>query len=399
MIHLITGQPGAGKTLYALNYARDLAAKGVQVGDATIAREVYYSGIASLKLPWVELDDARKWHEVPVGSIVVIDEAQRIFRMRGVGAAVPAHVEALETHRHSGIDLIVITQHPMLVDTNVRRLVGRHFHLVRVFGSRAATIHEWAETREQCDKSREGSIRHQWVYPSESFGWYHSAEVHTHKRRIPARVWMMVGLPIAIAACIWIAIVSFGPSKPKDDGKTAAKGKPTLGLAGSGPSSAAKSPDQVRREYLEDRVPVVPGLAHTAPMFHKITAAKSIPSPAACISSEDRGCMCFTVQATVLAVPDALCRHIVAGGFFEEWRDEAAIQNERRNDARLRGEGGNSRDRERGDREGAAARVAVEPASVVTMDVPPRVLPTRTPVTQPVPERQVVRPPAPAPKK
>ena len=113
MITLITGQPGAGKTLFTLQFVRELAEKE--------KRTVHYSGIKDLRLPWLELANAEDWYQVPQGSIVVVDEAQRIFRPRGAGSVVPRHVSELETHRHQGIDLFIITQHPMLVDTNVMR--------------------------------------------------------------------------------------------------------------------------------------------------------------------------------------------------------------------------------------------------------------------------------------
>ena len=192
MITLITGQPGAGKTLYALNYVKALAEKE--------GRPVFYDGIRDLKLPWTPLERCELWFEVPAGAIVVIDECQRAFRPRGAGAQVPKHVEQLETHRHHGIDLILITQHPMLVDSNVRRLAGRHFHVVRAFGLQKSTVHEWGEVREQCDKNRSGSVRHDFFYPKESFRWYQSAEVHTVRRRIPMRVYFLFAIPLLVAA-------------------------------------------------------------------------------------------------------------------------------------------------------------------------------------------------------
>ena len=149
MITLITGLPGAGKTLYALNYVKNLSEKD--------NRQVYFSGINDIKLPWIELDKGEEWHQAPTGSIVLIDECQRVFRPRGNGSAVPLHVSKLETHRHDGVDLVVITQHPMLADSNLRRLVGQHFHVVRAFGTKKATVHEFQEVKTDCDKNRSGS--------------------------------------------------------------------------------------------------------------------------------------------------------------------------------------------------------------------------------------------------
>jgi len=81
MIEQITGLPGAGKTLITLARVKELAEKE--------NRQVYYNGITDLKLPWIELDKGEDWYKVPPGSIVVIDEAQRVFRPRGAGAQVP----------------------------------------------------------------------------------------------------------------------------------------------------------------------------------------------------------------------------------------------------------------------------------------------------------------------
>lgn len=142
MITLITGLPGACKTLYTLNYVKAKAEKE--------GRPVYYNGIPELTLPWEMIDDPEKWYELPEGAIIVIDECQRVFRPRASSAAVPMHVEKFETHRHRGYDIFLITQHPMLLDGNVRRLSGQHFHCVRTFGMQRATIHEWQQVGYFC---------------------------------------------------------------------------------------------------------------------------------------------------------------------------------------------------------------------------------------------------------
>lgn len=318
MIHLITGQPGAGKTLYALTYALALAKSGLKLGEATLQREVYYNGIKDLKLPWIPLEDATKWFGCPTGSIVVIDEAQRVFRVRGVGAVVPDYVSALETHRHSGLDLVVITQHPMLLDTNLRRLVGRHLHVVRAFGMQHATVHEWSELNAAPEKSREGSVRHEFKYPKEAFGWYQSAEVHTHKRRIPMRLFFLILFPVLLGGLVWIVVKHFAKLGDSAPAAKSVKGGTVDATGAREPPS--KSGQVAAREYLASRVPVVPGLPHTAPAFHEVTTPKVAPSPAACVASADR-CACFTAQATVLNIPVDMCRAIVAGGYFEEWRE------------------------------------------------------------------------------
>lgn len=312
MIYLTTGQPGAGKTLWTIGFVKALAEKD--------NRPVYYSGIADLKLPWIELEKPEDWHTVPAGSIIVIDEAQRLFRPRGVGTKVPEYVQALETHRHRGLDLFVITQHPMLIESNVRRLIGTHWHVMRVFGAQRAAVHEFNGLRQEPDKNREGSVLHQWAYPQALFDSYKSAELHTHKRRIPARVFFLVAAPVlalALGYYAWLSIASAttANTEPSPGALDSVAGEPgrRAGSTGNTPISAD--------EYIQLHQPRVTALAYTAPRYDEINQPVSAPKPASCIKSPSRGCKCFTQQATPLDVPAAVCEQIVKGGWFDDTQD------------------------------------------------------------------------------
>jgi zona occludens toxin len=312
MLVLVTGLPGNGKTLYALSWVKAKAEKE--------NRPVYYSGIADLKLPWTEFDP-EKWMDCPPNSIIVIDEAQRVYRPRMHGVTVPAHVSALETHRHKGVDIVLITQHPMLVDTNVRRLAGLHFHLVRKFGMAASTVHEWASVKDNCDKNRSDSTRHDFVYPKGSYDWYKSAEVHTHKARIPARVFVLLALPVFIITSVALGWRWFKTSIPGAEVVTSASGAasaPGLGAraVASGKPAVAVDPVLAYAEQFQARIP---GLSYTAPVYDEVTQVKHAPYPAACIAALNR-CTCYTQQGTKLAdVNASLCAQIVSQGFFVAW--------------------------------------------------------------------------------
>ena len=192
MLTLITGQPGNGKTLYALGAVEEFRA----ADKSKPARSVWYSGIPELTLDWQPLEDGARWFEVPSGSVIVIDECQRLFPPRRQGAAVPASVSEFETHRHKGFDVFLITQHPQLLDVAVRKLVGRHVHVVRKYGMNHATLYQW----ERCvDPTARESLREaltsKFSYPRERFGWYRSAEQHTVTKDFPWRkVALIVGL-------------------------------------------------------------------------------------------------------------------------------------------------------------------------------------------------------------
>lgn len=314
-IMLRTGLPGAGKTLFTLDEVDQLAKREPDCA-------VYYNGIPDLRVPgWIELDDATQWHTLPQKSILIIDEAQRVFRPRHTGSTVPEHVAKLETIRHQGIRLFVITQHPKLIDPNVRRLCGDHRHYVRMFGSTAVNSHSWAEVNEDPDKSRADSMQKPLVHPKHVYGWYKSAEVHTVKRKVPVRLVLALFIPVLVAAAIWGAVHTLSRRIDGDKiSQTVLKTKP--GEAPTSSAPARKVEVMSPAEWTAFQQPRVPGLAYSAPMYDGITAPKSVPHPAACVSMGSR-CSCYTEQATVLEVPHALCLQIVERGFFVPWQEPA----------------------------------------------------------------------------
>ena len=311
-ITLTTGLPGSAKTLSTIHRVENLRRK--------TGRPVYYSGIKDLNLPWIE-HDPLKWYELPPEAIMVIDEAQRIFRPRGNGAKVEPHEEQLETHRHLGIDLELLTQHPRLVSVSVRSLADRHLHVVRKFGMQWSTIHEWREVRMNVD-NRKDSIKHDFKFPKEVFGWYKSAEVHTIKRAIPTRVYMFFVLLVLAPLLGWWGFrTAFGIGGVKDEPQQhqVVPGQPYVGTPPAGERRRVMSPG----EYADQFRPRVAGLAYTAPVYDEVTRPSEAPFPAACIQSAKR-CQCYSQQGTRLDVPRDLCKSISEGGFFVAWRQDGA---------------------------------------------------------------------------
>lgn len=315
MIILITGLPGHGKTLYTVaTFKRFAELEG---------RPVYYHGISDLALPWTQLEDPTKWYEVEPNSIVILDECQRIFRPAGPGSAVPKHIEMLETHRHGGIDLVLLTQQPSLVHKNVRQLVGDHRHLVRLWGRSKATVHKWPECHMNT-QARKDSTRETFKYPKEAFEWYKSAEVHTHKRSVPAWYYLLFIMPVLglalFGGVIWWAW--HNSHKPADSHQmqaSAVPGQIAPGAVGQGGQQSARP--MTRAQYFEQFEPRVAGLAHTAPIYDDVTKPVRAPYPAACVQM-GKVCRCYTKQGTQLDTGDDLCRGIVKTGFYVAWDEE-----------------------------------------------------------------------------
>lgn len=325
MITLITGLPGNGKTLYALQYVAAAAKKE--------GRAVFYHGIKGLDpaLGWHELPTSKEvmngrdvlvpqWWLCPAQSICLIDEAQMCgFGVRPRGQ-VPEWAQKLEVHRHLGIDLVMITQDPKLIDSHDRSLMELHFHLLRTFGMQRSTVHEFRPVRDNI-KSRTGSIQHKWKFPKEVFKWYTSAEAHTHKARIPMKVWVLGFMCIALPAFCYYLYTRLDPRLAK--GAPTAQPTASAPAFGGGGGSSRGGSKMTTQEFLVDQTPRVAGLAYTAPVYDDVTKPVEAPYPAACVSMGER-CRCYSQQATKLETPRDLCLSIVAGGFYVAWQAKAA---------------------------------------------------------------------------
>lgn len=320
MIYIHTGQPGAGKTLFTLDVVRKRA--------AAENRAVYYHGIEILKpelFPgWELLEDPARWMECPDGAIIVHDECQTLYRPRGTGSKVPDYVSRYETHRHNGWDIYLITQHPMLIDSNLRRLCGEHVHVVRAFGAKLATLHKWQEIKEQCDKTRSDSVSETRAYPRELFDAYKSATIHTHKARIPRRVYLLGAVPIVLGLLGWwlTTWVQDRGSSPEVAVESPAPG------SGSVTAVRGAAPVKTVEDWIQERTPRVEGLAFSAPRYDKLTEPSKAPYPAVCVAAASK-CKCYTQDATPLDVEDMMCRSFARNGFFKDWDEKSARDRER----------------------------------------------------------------------
>ena len=321
-ITLVTGLPGHGKTLYTLARLKPIAeAERRPVFHASGKPVEGKFGIPGLSIEGWQEHDPKLWFDLPPTSYMVIDECQRVFPIRARSSAVPKHVEELETHRHAGIDLFLITQHPMLVDTNVRKLVDRHFHVVRTFGLKRATVYEFPsgiQDSPEKNKGKNGVVRHEWSYPRKAFAWYKSAEVHTVKARLPARVWLYVVAALLVPVMVWLCWQRLGAHHGQSAASSAS--------AASAASSVAVRRLSVHQadaisagEYLASMRPRINGLAFTAPAFDALTKPVEAPYPSVCAYSPDFPCRCWSQRGFRLEVPEMLCKQLAREPMDPYW--------------------------------------------------------------------------------
>jgi zona occludens toxin len=235
MITIITGTPGSGKTLYTVSkLLRKLLGEYIDVkgpdGELTKQPRRIFSNIKGLLLDheligpggaWRQVDKGkglppewvfegegqglRDWHLwAKPGDVIVYDEVQEVWKPRANGSPVPPDIGALETHRHMGVDFILITQGISLTERNLSMLCGRHLHVRRVANMPFAVVYEWDGASRTLLFSK-SIAREKWWYDRSAYKLYKSAEVHTKsKRRLPG---VLMTLIVAV-----VALGTLGPT-------------------------------------------------------------------------------------------------------------------------------------------------------------------------------------------
>lgn len=318
-IHLITGLPGSGKSLGSVEMM--LAFK-----QAEPDRPVYVHGVDGLKPSVAEVIDAdqvRRWKELPVGSIIVVDEAQKLLPARRQGE--PAQwIRDLSEYRHHGIDLVLATQHPSLLDNYVRTLVDRHTHHVRKFGGSSVDRYEWSYCcgSPLSKTERRAALRSKWRFPKKLFDLYKSAELHTIKKRVPWKVYAMWGMFAAVAfgavGAAWVLV-----HRTRNAGQVVAGSAVVSSVPGRKGDTGGGVHYASPEEYAAAFIPRVVNQPWSAPAYDG-DAIRSRPD-LMCIEFHARQngakvCQCYTEQATRYHVPPAECFRTAREGTYNPHR-------------------------------------------------------------------------------
>ena len=335
MIVLYTGVPGSGKTSKVI-------AELVKITD----RPIFVMGIPDLKVPhqvvppvseWTRLEGSpedpalkRPVFNFPAHALIVIDEAQNVYRPRAAGSKVPDIVAAFETHRHTGVDFWLITQHPGLLDSNIRKLIGKHVHVhVAPLGRK---LLEWAQCRDPESKTdRADAIRSDYKPDPKVFGLYKSAEAHTKiKRSISKSVYLLIASCIALPLVLWLGYSRISAKleggKPGQGVEVAQAGRAAAGpVAAPQPTAAGPvGPPRDVQSYIASITPVHPNYPESAPAYDAVRVVKSMPIVAGCIKTATF-CRCYSQQSTVLDIQADRCADIVANKVFDPYRDPVQL--------------------------------------------------------------------------
>ncbi len=143
MITIITGKPGAGKTLYLTYKAFEMLSKG---NDIYANWKLDFSNyIEKKKLDTTNFGNVYFWSEIPEllhikGGQIFIDEAQGYFDSREWQEMPPSAKQKFSAHRHDvgkdkngqiiPLDIWAGVQHTSNIDKRIRDL-GQHFIEIR----------------------------------------------------------------------------------------------------------------------------------------------------------------------------------------------------------------------------------------------------------------------------
>lgn len=353
MITLITGTPGAGKTAWTVQELTRLPAQ----------RKVYVHGIPELKFAhepiyctselcdlcaglvhYVERDPVFDSEGVLVdqgyerfelvdkpgepvnlvedwpywatdGSLIVIDEVQRIWRPTNSSSKLSDDISRLETHRHRGLDFWLISQGPHLFHSNIRLLIGRHIHLVAKWNGRSE--YEWPECRQNVT-SRGDAVTRPYTLPKKVFGLYKSSSLHvkqTHRK--PLAFYGLFACIALLTGFIYMTYVRVNSHIDKPEpGQTSAQ-TAQAGGAGGGTGPASLNAVHQKRIF-PDFTPTVPGLPESAPAYVGLVKVVAAPTLTGCIKTK-KECKCYTRQATPYPTTPEYCEEVMKNHRFNPY--------------------------------------------------------------------------------
>lgn len=309
MLYLVTGMPGNGKTLYAVDWlVRQIETDAERVKKSGGVPRDFYTDIEGFDAAAVEkltgyrvLPCPDDWRDAPQGSVLVYDEAHRRFPATGKpGRAEDERIRDMDTHRHGGYDMLFITQWPSKVHHELRQLVGEHVHLNRAMGLESAGLCRWP--RVQADpydeRQREKSEEEIWRFPKDRYPLYRSSTMHTvsHKFKMPKKVVTGMLSLVCVIAAAWFGFVTFMGGDAKAD-----TAQESQGAASASALALRAAPAPASEESS-----LTPGVG-----AYRVVDTQPAPTLAGCVQVEPR-CRCFNSAGFQIDMTVHECKRLLS---------------------------------------------------------------------------------------
>jgi hypothetical protein len=313
-MYLVTGQPGHGKTAYAIDKAFQFQKQG---------RSIYAHGIKDFdyqRAGWTFLEDPTKWEELPDGSVIILDECYTVFPNRNPGSKVPPHVEAMARHRHRGFDFILIAQQGLQLDPFLRGLYEEHVHVRQTSIMKSKTkLKRW--TAYQGNVGGPCGDVVDWVRPKYVFDYYTSTTLITTKRSLPMWMrWVLVGV-IFVFLCLLYLKHRYTEKMENFEAQRTSATAGAAALPGAPAQGGGVAPTRPATpfEYAEAHRPRFGTMPWTAPIYD--ANAPTVQPQLFCMSSlpsrndtRAPSCTCVTEQGTKYDLSQPECRTVALNG-------------------------------------------------------------------------------------
>jgi hypothetical protein len=344
MIYLITGNMGTGKTSMALTWVLDNKFELFEDAEGN-KRPIFAVNIPNINKKVLPIADvspedfmAKPLHEnFPEGAVIFVDEAMEIYPPRAASTKMPVHVEGLNTLRHYGLTLILITQNPAYLDPFVKGLISKHIHVERKqLGSR---LYEWNHLQTSFSRATHQEAYSEIYKPDKRvFDLYKSSSKHIKFKKSLSWYWYaLVILPFVVLGALYWAKSSYQnlggqdvqqtPVVASAPAQSVASGVVATGLEkfAAKPALAASEPEKVIvGGDVNDYVPRVPSLPETAPIYDNLRNPVNMETVAGCVKSVST-CNCYTEQGTKVYASKEMCTYWAENGVFQRYRSVESV--------------------------------------------------------------------------
>lgn len=303
MIILYSAVPGSGKSLSAVELIVKFVEEKRQVYTnipLTVDDETGHFNIDPTGEYVHVIPEHNDWQQLPIGCVVIYDEAQKIFPATAKpGQVTDDRLTGLETHRHHGYDLIFLTQDATFLHHHIRKLVGKHVHLYRGKGAKIVSRYEWSHYCENPNDRREQerASMELWPFPKKLYKYYKSSQIHTHKFKIPKKI--AIGVICLLSAFGYLTngmIKNGGLASFADKEEIIIPPEADTPLHPVQASAGGFIPPPTH--YLAD------GITERVYAFSAVEEAVPVSG---CINYKNK-CMCFSESGNTLELENKMCR-------------------------------------------------------------------------------------------
>lgn len=272
-----------------------------------------FEDLKPLNYHWTEFKNPKDWVELPNQSVVVMDEIHHYWPTRTRGD-VPPELEAISTHRHTGKDLVFITQDFANVDIFIRRMMNYHTHYEFAGADRVACFKrkKYIDISNPFDKkAADKSLPKR---PVHLYGSYYSTERDTNNNNLSkgAKNGLILGA-VSIVAFLLVLFIGgpylysqfFGESEP-----TEAKVKAATTITDT--TTQTTGPKDFNAMAYQPSFDAMPW---SAPLYNNALQPSSYPDLMCFVVADN--CQCVTQQSTVYVMEKSHCESIASNGLFD----------------------------------------------------------------------------------